>query len=86
MRKPKIFQDFTVEDIRKIRDYAAERMDGWTAEKIIKYTQDRTRELLEYLESNKVSTMYMLRFNAKTTFLSTRLFFQIIPNMIFNVC
>jgi hypothetical protein len=53
MKKPKISKDFTVEDIRKIRDYDAERMEGWTAEQIIKDTQDRTRELLEYLEQNK---------------------------------
>jgi len=53
MKKPKISKDFTVEDIRKIRDYDAERMEGWTAEEIIKDTQDKTRELLEYLEQNK---------------------------------
>ncbi|MCL2135876.1 MAG: hypothetical protein FWH37_10115 [Candidatus Bathyarchaeota archaeon] len=53
MKKPKISKDFTVEDIRKIRDYDAERMEGWTAEQIIKDTQDKTRELLEYLEQNK---------------------------------
>jgi hypothetical protein len=53
MKKPKISKDFTVEDIRKIRDYDAERMEGWTAEQIIKDTQDRTRALLEYLEQNK---------------------------------
>jgi hypothetical protein len=50
MQNPKISKDFTVEDIRKIRAYDAERMDGWTAEKIIKDTQDKTRELIECLE------------------------------------
>jgi hypothetical protein len=50
MQKPKISKDFTVEDIRKIRTYDAERMEGWTAEQIIKDTQDKTRELIEYLE------------------------------------
>jgi hypothetical protein len=53
MQKPKISQDFTVDDIRKIREYDAERMEGWTAEQIIKDTQDKTRELLESLEQNK---------------------------------
>jgi hypothetical protein len=38
MQKPKISQDFTVEDIRKIRYYDAESMEGWTAEQIIKDT------------------------------------------------
>jgi hypothetical protein len=53
MQKPKVSQDFTVEDIRKIREYDANRMEGWTAEQIIKDTQDKTRELIESLEQNK---------------------------------
>lgn len=50
MQKPKLSKDFTVEDIRKIRIYDAERMEGWTAEQIIKDTQDTTRAVIEFLE------------------------------------
>jgi len=53
MQKPKISQDFTVEDIRKIREYDAEQMTEWTAEEIIKDTQNKTREILKHLEQNK---------------------------------
>lgn len=53
MQKPKISQDFTVEDIRKIREYDAEQMAEWTAEEIIKDTQNKTREILKHLEQNK---------------------------------
>jgi len=53
MKKPKISQDFTVEDIRKIREYDAEQMARWTDEEIIKDTQDKAREMREYLEQNK---------------------------------
>ena len=53
MDKPKISKDFTVEDIRKIRNYNAERVAGWSADKIINDTQNNVKELREYLEQNK---------------------------------
>ncbi|MCL2798626.1 MAG: hypothetical protein FWD58_11380 [Firmicutes bacterium] len=53
MDKPKISKDFTVEDIRKIRDYNGERLAGWSDEDIIKETQNNVKELREYLERNK---------------------------------
>jgi hypothetical protein len=34
MDKPKLSKDFTVEDIRKIRDYNGERLAGWSDEAI----------------------------------------------------
>lgn len=53
MGKPKISKNFTVEDIRKIRDYNGERLAGWTDDEIIKETQNNVKELREYLEQNK---------------------------------
>jgi len=53
MGKPKISKDFTVEDIRKIRDYNGERLADWSDEKIIKETQNNVKALRGYLEQNK---------------------------------
>jgi DNA topoisomerase IB len=53
MNKPKVSKDFTVEDIRKIRDYNGQRLAGWSDEDIIRETQNNVKELREYLEQNK---------------------------------
>jgi len=53
MDKPKISKNFTVEDIRKIRDYNGERLVGWLADEIIRDTQNNVKELRKYLEQKK---------------------------------
>jgi len=53
MDKPKISKNFTIDDIRKIRDYNSERLVGWSADEIIRDTQNNVKELREYLEQKK---------------------------------
>jgi len=54
MDKPKISKNFTVEDIRKIREYNSERRIGWTTDEIIRDTQNNVKEFREYLEQKKL--------------------------------
>ena len=60
MDKPKISKDFTVEDIRRIRDYNGERLVGWSADEIIRDTQNNVKELREYLEQKKMQKVIQI--------------------------
>ena len=47
--EPDISPDFTMEDIRKIRDWNYERMKGMTPQEICEITHKEANEFLEYM-------------------------------------
>ena len=54
MYKLTISPNFTVEDIRKIRDYNGERHIGKSADEIIKDTKNNVRGFRKQLEERKL--------------------------------
>ena len=54
MYKLTISPNFTVEDIRKIRDYNGERHMGKSSDEIMKDTKNNVKEFRKYLEERKL--------------------------------
>ena len=54
MDKPKVSPDFTLDDIRKIRDYHYEVTKDMPNEDTIVFYRDGSNKFLEYLEQHKV--------------------------------
>jgi hypothetical protein len=55
MKKPEISENFTVEDIHKIREYHYELTKDMTTEQRATFYHDGAREFKAYLESRKES-------------------------------
>jgi len=57
MNKPILSKNFTVDDIRKLRDYNGERHFEMSDEDLIRETEKNAEELLNYLEQRKSLTV-----------------------------
>ena len=53
MNKPEISENFTMEDIRAIRDYNSARYNGMTKRQVIDDVNDGAKEMLKKLEEYK---------------------------------
>jgi len=53
MEKPVLSADFTLEDIRKLRDYNSYKHNQMTKDEIIRDIQEGASKTLEYLEKRK---------------------------------
>jgi len=57
MEKPKVSEDFTVDDIHKIREYHYEQTKDMTVEERIAFYNDSAKEFEKYLVNRKASNV-----------------------------